>query len=306
MTDVESLLRPAAKGTRQIFFAGKGGVGKTTLACLTAVHAARRGYRTLLVTTDPAAHTGSVLGTMVTEQVTPVDSVPALFAAKIDQKQATEEYKKKILDDARAKFGEDTIQTMAEELASPCTEEMAAFQRFVDLSSMGGFDVTVFDTAPTGHTLRLLELPLDWGEQIRLKAGASDGLSEGDRRQEARFDHVIAAMRDPALTTFSFVMYPESTPILEAYRASQELAAIGVATQLVVANLLIAEEQATTPFFQKRRQMQLGYLEDMRRRFAGAAVLQVPMMDSDIRGIDKLDMMDKIVFGGVDRGSVKS
>jgi arsenite-transporting ATPase len=94
-------------------------------------------------------------------------------------------------------------------------------------------------------------------------------------------------------------MYPESTPILEAYRASQELAAIGVATQLVVANLLIAEEQATTPFFQKRRQLQLGYLDDMRRRFPGAALLQVPLMDSDIRGIDKLDMLDRIVFGGI-------
>jgi arsenite-transporting ATPase len=306
MNDVENLLRPGAKGTRQVFYAGKGGVGKTTVACLTALHAARRGYRTLLVTTDPAAHTGSVLGVVVTEQVAPVEGIPGLSAAKIDQKQATEAYKKKILDDARSKFGEDTIRAMAEELASPCTEEMAAFQRFVDLSSIEGFDVIVFDTAPTGHTLRLLELPMDWSEQIRLKAGASEGLSEGDQRQEARFDHVIDAMRDPEATTFSFVMYPESTPILEAQRASQELAGIGVATQLVVANLLIAEEQATTPFFRKRRQMQLGYLEDMRRRFAGAAVLQVPMMDSDIRGIDKLDMLDAIVFGGEDSGRVKS
>jgi arsenite-transporting ATPase len=298
MYDVESLLHPSAKGTRQVFFAGKGGVGKTTVACLTAVHTARQGYRTLLLTTDPAAHTGSVLGRKVTDQVGPVDGVSGLSAAKIDQKQATEDYKKGILDDARAKFDEATIRAMTEELASPCTEEMAAFQRFIDLSSTLGFDVIVFDTAPTGHTLRLLELPLDWGEQIRLKTGATEELSEGDRQQKDRFDRVLGAMRDPSLTTFSFVMYPESTPILEAQRASQELATIGVATQLVVANLLIAEEQATTPFFQKRRKMQLGYLDDMKRRFAGAALLQVPMMDSDIRGIDKLDMLDKIVFGG--------
>jgi arsenite-transporting ATPase len=301
MADIENLLRPSAKGSsRQVFFAGKGGVGKTTMACLTAVHAARQGYRTLLLTTDPAAHTGSVLGKNVTDQVEAIDGVLGLFAAKIDQKQATEDYKKGILDDARAKFDEDTIRTMTEELASPCTEEMAAFQRFIDLSSTPGFDVIVFDTAPTGHTLRLLELPMDWSEQIRLKAtGATEAMSAGDRQQKDRFDHAVSAMRDPALTTFSFVMYPESTPILEAYRASQELAAIGVATQLVVANLLIAEEQATTPFFQKRRQLQLGYLDDMRRRFAGAALLRVPLMDSDIRGIDKLDMLDKIVFGGI-------
>ncbi len=301
MTDIESLLRPSAKGTRQVFFAGKGGVGKTTVACLTAVHAARQGYQTLLLTTDPAAHTGSVLGKVVTDQVRPVDGVSGLFAAKIDQKQATEDYKRGILDDARAKFGEDTVRTMTEELASPCTEEMAAFQRFVDLSNTPGFDVIVFDTAPTGHTLRLLELPMDWSEQIRLKAtGSAEQMSAGDRGQEVRFERVIATMRDPALTTFSFVMYPESTPILEAYRASQELEAIGVVTQLVVANLLISEEQATTPFFQKRRQLQLGYLDDMRRRFAGAALLPIPMMDSDVRGIDKLDMLDKIVFQGVE------
>jgi arsenite/tail-anchored protein-transporting ATPase len=299
MADIESLLRPSPKGARQVFFAGKGGVGKTTVACLTAVHTARKGYRPLLLTTDPAAHTGSVLGRTVTDQVGPVDGVSRLSAAKIDQKQATEDYKKGILDDARAKFDEDTIRTMTEELASPCTEEMAAFQRFIDLSSTPGFDVIVFDTAPTGHTLRLLELPLDWSEQIRLKAGATEAMSPGDRQQKDRFDRAFSAMRDPALTTFSFVMYPESTPILEAYRASQELAAIGVATQLVVANLLIAEEQATTPFFQKRRQLQLGYLDDMRRRFAGATLLMVPMMDSDIRSIDKLDMLEKVVFGGM-------
>jgi arsenite-transporting ATPase len=298
MVDVESLLHPSAKGTRQVFFAGKGGVGKTTVACLTAVHTARQGYRTLLLTTDPAAHTGSVLGRKVTEQVEPVDGISGLSAAKIDQKQATEDYKKTILDDARTKFGEDTIRTMTEELASPCTEEMAAFQRFIDLSNTPGFDVIVFDTAPTGHTLRLLELPLEWSEQIRLKTGATEAMSAGDRQQKDRFDRTFRAMRDPELTTFSFVMYPESTPILEAQRASQELAAIGVATQLVVANLLIAEEQATTPFFQRRRKMQLEYLDDMERRFAGAALLRVPMMDSDIRGIDKLEMLDKIVFGG--------
>ncbi len=212
MSDVERLLHPGAKGARQVFFAGKGGVGKTTVACLTAVHTARQGYRTLLLTTDPAAHTGSVLGRKVTEQVEPVDGVSGLSAAKIDQKQATEDYKKGILDDARAKFDETTIRVMTEELASPCTEEMAAFQRFIDLSSTPGFDVIIFDTAPTGHTLRLLELPLDWSEQIRLKAGATEAMSAGDRQQKDRFDRAFSAMRDPELTTFSFVMYPESTP----------------------------------------------------------------------------------------------
>jgi arsenite-transporting ATPase len=195
MAKVQRLLRPGGTGVRQVFFAGKGGVGKTTMACLTAVHAAREGYRTLLITTDPAGHIGSVLGKIVGDQVAPVDGVPGLSAAKIDQKQATEDYKRGILDDARAKFDEDTVRSMTEELASPCTEEMAAFQRFIDLSRSEGFDVIVFDTAPTGHTLRLLELPMDWSDQIRLKAGVGSGMSAADRTQKERFDQAVSMMQ---------------------------------------------------------------------------------------------------------------
>ncbi|MDW7672205.1 MAG: ArsA family ATPase [Bacillota bacterium] len=107
-----------------------------------------------------------------------------------------------------------------EQLSGPCTEEMAAFDKFIDFMETDIYDVVIFDTAPAGHTLRLLELPMDWSKQIQLKAGLSASVSEEDLRQKARFDKVIDMMKNQETTTFSFVMYPERTPIIEAFRAS--------------------------------------------------------------------------------------
>ena len=117
---------------------------------------------------------------------------------------------------------------MREELDSPCTEEMAAFDRFIDLASRDTYDVTVFDTAPTGHTLRLLELPIDWSRQIDVKVFASVDTAAADDVAKARFGRVIDMMRDPAQSTFAFVMYPEATPIVEAERAIRELGTVGI------------------------------------------------------------------------------
>ena len=290
------LLYPAPNRRKMIFFSGKGGVGKTTLACLTAVHTAERGYKTLLMTTDPAAHTGTVLDQPVTDEIQAVQGKNNLYAVKIDQKKVTAEYKESVLQEARGKFAPATVQAMEEELNSPCTEEMAAFQKFMEYAGSEDFQVTVFDTAPTGHTLRLLELPMDWSKQIELKAGAGLGVSEADRIQQERFQTVISLLRDEEQTTFGFVMYPEKTPLIEAYRASQELAGAGIKTNLIVANLIIPEEAATTPFFQGRRDMQLGYLEEIRSRFSDAYLLEVPMQETEIKGLERLHEVAERVF----------
>jgi arsenite-transporting ATPase len=214
---------------RTLFFAGKGGVGKTVASCLTAVWLARQGYQTLLLTTDPAAHLGDVLGEPVGDIAAPVSGQPNLWAAKIDPKTAAEVYKARILDDARQRGRPaEAIQVMAEELDSPCTEEMAAFDRFIDYASQPDWQVVVFDTAPTGHTLRLIELPMDWSQQIDVKVFASVDTTAADDVAKRRFAQVIEMMRDPAQSTFAFVMYPESTPLLEAYRAAQELRTVGI------------------------------------------------------------------------------
>lgn len=295
-----SIIRPRLlpNGQRRtIFFTGKGGVGKTVTSCVTAVWLARHGYKTLLLTTDPAAHIGDVLGVPVGDHVAPVTGVPNLWATKIDPKVAADAYRSRILDDAR-RHGrpEAVIKVMAEELDSPCTEEMAAFDQFIDYAAQSDWQVVVFDTAPTGHTLRLLELPVDWSRQIDVKVFASVEGTVADNATKQRFSTVIAMMRDPARSTFAFVMYPEATPILEAYRAVEELNTLGIAPGLVVANMVVPPEAATTPFAQRRRAMQGRYLAEMVQRFP-VPILQLPLLPHEVRGLDMLQLLGERLYG---------
>jgi arsenite/tail-anchored protein-transporting ATPase len=282
---------------RTLFFAGKGGVGKTVVSCTTAVWLARRGYRTLLLTTDPAAHLGDVLGTPIGDSVAPVGEIPNLWAAKIDPKVAASAYKARILADAEHRGRTpESIKVMAEELESPCTEEMAAFDRFIEYASQDGWDVVVFDTAPTGHTLRLLELPMEWSKQLDVKAFASVESQIADDLAKQRFGQVIDMMRDPERSTFAFVLYPESTPIEEAYRASEELKSLDIPTGLAVANFVIPAEQATTPFIRSRRAMQEKYLIEIAERFS-APLVQIPLLGHEIKGLGMLAELGEQVLG---------
>ena len=287
-------LLPAGR-PRTVFFAGKGGVGKTVVSCTTAVWLAGRGLRTLLVTTDPAAHIGHVLGAAVGPEPALIDGVDGLWAARIDAKAAAAAYTERIIADAVARGrGPDAIAAMREELDSPCTEEIAAFDRFIDLASRDAYDVTVFDTAPTGHTLRLLELPIDWSHQLDVKVFASVDTAAADAVAKARFARVIDMMRDPAQSTFAFVMYPEATPIVEAERAVRELAALDIPLGLVVANMVLPEEVCRTPYARSRRRMQQGYLAETDRRFA-APVLDVPLLDSEVIGLERVaELVDRL------------
>lgn len=281
---------------RTIFFAGKGGVGKTVTSCVTAVWLARRGHRTLLLTTDPAAHLGDVLGVAVGDTPTQVAGTDRLWAVNIDPKRAAEQYKARILDDARRRGRpEGAIQVMAEELDSPCTEEMAAFDQFIDYAAQDGWDAVVFDTAPTGHTLRLLELPVEWSKQIDVKVFASVDASAADDYAKQRFGQVIEMMRDPAQSTFAFVLYPETTPIVEAHRAAQELATVGIHPGLVAANFVIPAEAATAPFVQARRAMQELHLTEIGERFA-APLLTIPLLPQEVKGIEMLTALGEQIF----------
>ncbi len=279
-----------------IFFAGKGGVGKTVASCITAVWLARQGHQTLLVTTDPASHIGDVLDSPVSDVITPVKGQPNLWAVKIDPKAAAETYKKRILDDARQRGRpEKAIQVMEEELNSPCTEEMAAFDKFIEYASEGDWESVIFDTAPTGHTLRLLELPVEWSKQIDIKVFSSVDGSAADDVAKQRFGKVIEMMRDPQKSTFAFVMYPEATPIIEAWRAAQDLSTVGINPSLVVANMVIPEEQVNTPFTQSRRAMQEIYLLEIAHRF-NLPVAQIPLLPNEIKGLEMLAELGKQIF----------
>ncbi|HET9724715.1 MAG TPA: TRC40/GET3/ArsA family transport-energizing ATPase [Actinomycetota bacterium] len=298
-TDLEEVRpRLVPDGNRRtVFFAGKGGVGKTVASCLTAVWLSRQGYRTLLLTTDPAAHLGDVLGVPVGDEAAPVEGAPSLWAAKIDPKATADAYKARILGDARERGRPDSaIRVMAEELESPCTEEIAAFDKFIEHASQGDWEVVVFDTAPTGHTLRLLELPVEWSKQLDVKVFASVDTAAADDVAKQHFGEVIEMMRDPAQSTFAFVMYPESTPILEAHRMAEELRGLGIEPGLIVANMVIPAEQVTTPFARARRAMQERYLEEMRERFQ-VPVLEIPLLPYEVSGLDLLDRLGRQMLG---------
>ena len=295
LDDVRARLNPNGQ-RRTVFFAGKGGVGKTVASCISAVWLARQRFKTLLLTTDPAAHLDDVLDSPVGSEVAPVSEQPNLWAVSIDPKAAAETYKKRILDDARQRGRpESAIKMMEEELNSPCTEEMAAFDKFIEYASQEEWDMVIFDTAPTGHTLRLLELPVDWSKQIDVKVFASvDGTAADDVAKE-RFGKVIEMMSDPEQSTFAFVMYPEATPILEAWRAAQELGTVGVHPGLVVANMVIPPEQTTTPFVQSRRVMQEKYLKEIVQRFK-VPLVQIPLLPREIKGLKMLTELGEQMY----------
>jgi arsenite-transporting ATPase len=284
---LENILLPSNGSSRTLFFAGKGGVGKTTVSCAVALGLAECGYRTLLVTTDPAAHIGNVFDEPIGDHINPLPSVPNLFSVRIDPKSATEEYKKSIIEEARPRYSAEMLAALAEELESPCTEEMSAFDKFSQFLTDESFQVTIFDTAPTGHTLRLLQLPFDYSQQVGLMVATTQESVGLKDRTKARFQAMIAKLRDPARTAFVFVVYPEFTPIIEAHRAKLDLDRAGISTQLVIANRILPDERCTHPFFKKRSEMQKRYLGQISDKF-GTPVLKMPLFEQEVVGISHI------------------
>jgi len=278
-------------GTRYLFFTGKGGVGKSTVACATSVYLAEKGFKTLIVTTDPASHLQNIFGQPIEPEPTAIAGFNNLFAARIDQKKAWQEYSKRILKAVEDK--EEEIRTAVEEdLNSPCAQEMAAFEKFMSYFELHDYDVLIFDTAPTGHTLRLLELPSDWKGFIDLGSLTKQTSDE----TKNKYAHVIEAMRDRASSTFIFVMYPEYTPMMEAWRASEDLKKqVGIETALVAVNYVLPEKFGRNTFFNNRRRQQEKYIEEIKERFK-TPIFTIPLLDHEPEGLDDLKQLQQDVF----------
>jgi len=289
---------PSAEAPRRFFAAGKGGVGKTTMAVAAAAFHALNGRRTLLVTTDPAAHIGRVLECEVDDEPKAVPGVAGLDAARIDPHHETRRYKDTVLLDARRRYAADTVQRIEEELNSPCTEEVAVFRRFLDYLLTDHYETVVFDTAPTGHTLRLLQLPLSYSQQIAAKAQGGQKAGAAEDAEAGRMREALALLGDAGQTTFAFVVYPEATPIAEAARASEELREIGLETSLVIANQVLAQEVCVHPLFRQRYEMQQKYLKEIPERFPGAQVQRVHLHERDVIGLDAILRVAGEAFGG--------
>ena len=234
------LLRLLRAPPPQLFFTGKGGVGKTSLACAAAIALADAGKRVLLVSTDPASNLDEMFGQALTDTPQPIPGVPGLSAMNIDPEAAAEAYRARVLAQLSPHSTEAERATVREQLSGACTTEIAAFDEFAGLVAGGatGFDHVIFDTAPTGHTLRLLSLPKAWtGFLADNDRGASClGPHSGLKMQEGRFNAALEALSDPATTAIVLVTRPERSALLEAARTAAELSALGMRNQCLVVN----------------------------------------------------------------------
>ena len=230
-----------------LFFTGKGGVGKTSVACSTAVALADSGLRVLLVSTDPASNLDEVLGeSLSARDVRPVAAVPGLFALNIDPETAARDYRERVVGPYRARLPAAAIASIEEQLSGACTVEIAAFDQFTGLLSQdpaaAGYDHIVFDTAPTGHTLRLLELPAAWTGFLNTSTSGASCLGPLSGLESSRLTYASAltALRDGQRTQVVVVTRPERVAIEEAARAATELTALGIHNLGLVVNGLLA------------------------------------------------------------------
>lgn len=237
--------------TRNLFFTGKGGVGKTSVACAIAVKLADQGKHVLLVSTDPASNLDEVLGTSLLRQPTPIPSIPNLFALNLDPEQAAADYREKMVGPYRALLPAAAIASMEEQFSGSCTLEIAAFDEFSrllgDVSATNQFDHVIFDTAPTGHTLRLLTLPSAWAGFLEKNSTGTSCLGPlaGLQTQQALYQQTVAALSDVNTTTLVLVTRAEATAFREAARTSGELRALGVSNQHLVVNAVFRATDVT-------------------------------------------------------------
>jgi arsenite-transporting ATPase len=240
--DTNSLDRLIESATRFLFFTGKGGVGKTSLACATAVALADRHRRVLLVSTDPASNLDEVLETKLNGVPTPIPAANGLWALNIDPAAAAQAYRDRIVGPYRGKLPEAVVRSMEEQLSGACTMEIAAFDEFARLlgepAATTDFDHVIFDTAPTGHTLRLMTLPTAWTGFLDNNTSGTSCLGPlaGLQQQRALYESSVAALADGARTTLILVSRPHRAALDEAERTSGELAALGVQNQRLILN----------------------------------------------------------------------
>jgi arsenite-transporting ATPase len=240
--------------TRNLFFTGKGGVGKTSVACAAAVTLADAGKRVLLVSTDPASNLDEVLGTPLQNQPTPILTVHNLSAMNLDPEKSAAEYRERMVGPYRTLLPAAAIASMEEQLSGSCTLEIAAFDEFSrllgDATATSEFDHVIFDTAPTGHTLRLLTLPSAWSGFMESNTTGTSCLGPlaGLQAQQVLYQDTVKALSDPATTTLILVTRAEATAFREAARTSGELRALGVANQHLVINAVFRASNAEDPY----------------------------------------------------------
>lgn len=278
--------------TKYLFFTGKGGVGKTSISCAVAVNLADGGERVLLVSTDPASNLQDVFGTKLTAEGTPVEGVPGLVVANLDPIEAADAYRESVVGPYRGKLPDSAIAQMEEQLSGSCTVEIAAFDQFsrfiTDPAMASEYAHIIFDTAPTGHTLRMLQLPSAWTNFISENTHGASCLGQLAGLQEKRemYRRAVENLADGRRTTLVLVARPEETPLLEAGRSGEELLGLGIANQLLVINGMMEEgsDEVSRELFERQRRA----LSTMPENLAKIETRTLPLRSYNIMGLESI------------------
>ena len=280
--------------TKYLFFTGKGGVGKTSLACATAIKMADAGNVILLVSTDPASNLKDVLDTEVDEDIRPVRGIDRLFAININPEKSAEEYRNRVTQPLEGIASKEEIKKIREDLSGACTTEIASFDefsRFVSGETEGAnFDVIIFDTAPTGHTLRLLELPAAWSSFTEENPdGASClGPTSALKSGKERYFNVSERLRDASLTSYYIVARADKASLKEASRTSNELIELGMNNQLLYINGVFKAMDKNDQLAMNIEAMGDEQLETIPDNLKKLPLKTFPLLPYNVLGIEKL------------------
>ena len=283
--------------TRHAFFTGKGGVGKTSLSCATGLALADAGKQVLIVSTDPASNLDEVLGVTLNQSPTAVPDAPNLWALNIDPEAAAHAYRERMVAPYRGILPDAAIRSMEEQFSGACTVEIAAFDEFSKLlgdpSTTQAFDHVIFDTAPTGHTLRLLTLPSAWDEFISSSTGGASCLGPlaGLEKQKALYAATVERLSNPNETTVILVSRPERASLREAERTRGELGALGVTNlQLVINGVFVAKEPGDA-IADAMAQRASAALSEMPANLAALPGVTIPFLPKGTVGLEALRAM---------------
>lgn len=292
---------------RFLFFAGKGGVGKSTLSAATAIWLADQGYPALLVSTDLQRSLSDLFEMGIGGQETAIPDVPGLSVQETEPERLVREHWHRLAGVVQEAFGPSELLDLMAREVSPCMMEMASFYFLLELYTSGAerFQAIVFDTAPGGRALAEIRLPFTLagrgqGDPFAAFRSPSDALVAEIAQQEARTREMLQLLTDPERTSFLYVLWPESLPIAETERAIDELAGYDIAVPALIVNELLPETEvrrADTDYFWQRHRMQRKHHSAIRERFSDRVIAEVPLWPTEIKGIAQLRELGRQLYG---------
>ena len=285
--------------TKYLFFTGKGGVGKTSTACATAITLADKGKRVFLVSTDPASNLQDVFGIELNNKGISIKDVPNLVVANLNPEEAAREYRESVLAPYKGKLPESVLNNMEEQLSGSCTVEIAAFNEFstfiTDEKIKEEYDHIIFDTAPTGHTLRMLQLPSAWSNFISESTHGASCLGQlsGLESKKEVYKNAVQTLADSKATTLILVAKPEFSPLKEAERASNELRDIEINNQILVINGVLESDVDGDEITNSLYQRQHNALQNIPEQLKSIETFRIPLRSYNVTGINNIRMMLK-------------